>query len=53
MSKILIPLAVLGPVVLTLVLGVLLAWLGPFLTRYFKQNAHNGIKSAKSGVSNA
>ncbi len=34
----LIPAAIVGPIVLTVGLGIVLRWLGPFLTRYLKRN---------------
>ncbi len=38
LESVLIPVAIVGPIVLTLGLGLLLRWLGPFLTRYLKRN---------------
>ena len=44
--------AIVGPIVLTLGLGFLLAWLGPFLTRYFKRNvpAEATLKALNASV---
>lgn len=51
-NSVFIPLAVIAPIVLTVGLGILLAWLGPFLTRYFRSNVPSDatMKSLNAAV---
>ena len=51
-DSVLIPVAIVGPILLTVGLGVVLAWLGPFLTRYFKRNvpAEATLKALNAAV---
>lgn len=51
-NSVFIPLAVIAPIVLTVGLGILLAWLGPFLTRYFRTNVPSeaAMKSLNAAV---